>query len=77
MPVKKIVVCAALFVLLVLAGGVLNNRLSAKQSAARNQSHDAPSVTIYSSFPSTGPVDRQSPFAPREYIRIIRRNTAE
>jgi len=74
MLAKKTIVCIAWFLAILIAGCILNARLSATQTADR---HSSRNVTIYSSDSPTGSLDLHVPFGPREYVRIIRGTAGE
>ncbi len=72
-PIKKIIVCASLFLLMMVIGGILNNRITNQQMTSGLYSSSNPSIVIYSSYPSNSANNRLFPFMPREYVRIIHR----
>ncbi|MOA48201.1 hypothetical protein D3C78_1709150 [compost metagenome] len=64
---KKIVICAGLFVAIMLCGAVYNERLLEKRTKAYAP---APAHSPYA-YAYIKPVELLYPLQPREYIRII------
>ncbi|WP_068775831.1 hypothetical protein [Paenibacillus sp. FJAT-26967] len=68
---RKIAWCAAIFLLLIAAGGILNDRAGRQPTIPGPNQLDPNQITIQSYRSETSLLPTSS-FEPREYVRILR-----
>ncbi len=73
MLTRKITVSAIVFVLILMAGGAWNHRMTKQRSNGTYMFPYNYTFNIYSTRYSTITIDLSYPFSPREYVRIIHR----
>lgn len=74
MPIRKIGICSIIFIIIIASGWLLDNMIRNHWNHATILPQSTQRYYMFSTYDSLSQYDYDTPYFPREYVRIVRLN---